>query len=770
MLEVTARHCRSQFSGVLRLTDTQARLLAGHGISHHAGTLLPRSLLPSERRSVWIADSRRVPELSAAPWVGGALGVRYCAAVPIPGQAGLILFVADRQPRGSCTQADLRDLRTCALMAGPLLTRLDPSADRQAELSTHAEHLQRELAVSAAALGVHALAELELTPLELMTEAMRLAGEGGNLDWCGVLALRGQQAQLLDRWHLPDAAAYAGLTQPQPQTEPETQPQLTLARAEHGWLWQAAQQSGPVVHDHLALRQHLPEVFGTAQGLMTVALGPQGDTHYVLVGLQLTQRGGWQARDQLLLRTVAQVVSQTLDRQSRARQLTAQHAELTYTLDHAPLILWRTDAQGVFQSGQGQGLGQLGISGEALRGLNALQVYRDSPGVVASLHRGLAGEAHLGQASVAGREYETHYQPLRDEQGVQTGLLGLSYDVTQRMVAERRASALLQMVQLMDATAELPAVATQVLQALSGALPMDWLVLWQRDGEVLRPLAVLGEVTPEVSRMQQYGIPLAWIDRYGVLSGVPAYARGEQLPSVLTAAGVQSGALLPVWLDDPAQAVLLGAFCRHDHACSAVQREMLELAAQTLRLAVTRQRQVQVLQSQAFRDPLTGLGNRRALEMDLAAHLQAHSEQDHGQDQPAQLSVLTLDLDHFKAVNDRQGHAAGDELLVLLGSTLQAALRSADRLYRLGGDEFIVLLPRCLPEIPPLAERLKEVERALQTAGFVEVGLSWGHASTQQDGHTAAVLLQRSDERLYIHKRSKAGGAAHPEAAPALST
>src|SRR5690606_25771540 len=79
--------------------------------------------------------------------------------------------------------------------------------------------------------------------------------------------------------------------------------------------------------------------------------------------------------------------------------------------------------------------------------------------------------------------------------------------------------------------------------------------------------------------------------------------------------------------------------------------------------------------------------NRRALETELADALRHHE----ARGEPAALAVL--DLDHFKRINDRHGHEAGDQVLVELAERIQGVLRKRDRLFRLGGEEFVVLLP-----------------------------------------------------------------------------
>jgi len=146
------------------------------------------------------------------------------------------------------------------------------------------------------------------------------------------------------------------------------------------------------------------------------------------------------------------------------------------------------------------------------------------------------------------------------------------------------------------------------------------------------------------------------------------------------------------------------------------------------------------LQRAAFSDPLTGCANRRAFERDLDRELArcARAELD--------LSIVAIDLDGLKAVNDSAGHAAGDERLVLLVDTLRRALRSMDGVYRLGGDEFGVVLPDT-----SLEDAAVVMTRATRLGA---PPFSWGTASYSSTGCvTVADLLAVADADLYARRR-----------------
>lgn len=137
-------------------------------------------------------------------------------------------------------------------------------------------------------------------------------------------------------------------------------------------------------------------------------------------------------------------------------------------------------------------------------------------------------------------------------------------------------------------------------------------------------------------------------------------------------------------------------------------------------------------------DPLTGISNRRGLDDRLATEIEDAGGRP--------LSVALLDVDHFKAVNDRDGHAAGDALLRRLVAIWQHALREGDLLARYGGDEFVLLLP---DTSVGTAEQV--VERLRVAAGAVGVSCSAGVAPCLA-GDTVSLALRRADSALYEAK------------------
>jgi diguanylate cyclase (GGDEF)-like protein len=151
---------------------------------------------------------------------------------------------------------------------------------------------------------------------------------------------------------------------------------------------------------------------------------------------------------------------------------------------------------------------------------------------------------------------------------------------------------------------------------------------------------------------------------------------------------------------------------------------------------------VRQVRATAATDPLTRLPNRRAFDQHLAAALGRADRSGRP------LALLALDLDGFKAVNDREGHAAGDRLLVRAGRSWLGALRKGDVLARSGGDEFVVLLPEA---DGPTA---RQVAGRLAARTPAPLGVSVGIA-VSRPGEGADALLRRADAALYRQKRRR---------------
>jgi two-component system cell cycle response regulator len=158
--------------------------------------------------------------------------------------------------------------------------------------------------------------------------------------------------------------------------------------------------------------------------------------------------------------------------------------------------------------------------------------------------------------------------------------------------------------------------------------------------------------------------------------------------------------------------------------------------------------------SMAITDSLTGLYNRHYLD----AHIQNLVKQSFQNKKP--FSMIIMDMDHFKSVNDNYGHNVGDEVLKQLANIIINTIRSTDLAARFGGEEFVVLMPETrAPDANDVAERIRSIVENTPFKVSHEIGtlnktISLGVSYLNEEGDTTEELLKRSDAALYLAKDS----------------
>ena len=194
-------------------------------------------------------------------------------------------------------------------------------------------------------------------------------------------------------------------------------------------------------------------------------------------------------------------------------------------------------------------------------------------------------------------------------------------------------------------------------------------------------------------------------------------------------------------------ATLMELFCQSVRVNEDV-RQRLQKAEESLQAHA---KEIASYMSEARTDTLTGLPNRRAFDEELSRRFAEWRRNQRP------VSVLLLDIDHFKRFNDQWGHAAGDALLAGIGRTLREAVHDTDLAARLGGEEFAVILANC--QLSQAATAAERVRQAVEVAAYgyekqtFRITVSCGAAQAQRE-EAAASLLKRADQALYASKNA----------------
>jgi len=217
---------------------------------------------------------------------------------------------------------------------------------------------------------------------------------------------------------------------------------------------------------------------------------------------------------------------------------------------------------------------------------------------------------------------------------------------------------------------------------------------------------------------------------------------------------IRSIAIAPISLDGEITGSLNQAHISPEHFKPGIDTSSLEQLAVKVSLCLSNVTAHEKLKFLAYSDPLTGLLNRRAMENALKREFNREKRY------KRILSVVFIDLDDFKSVNDIYGHDRGDELLKYVANQLFSISRDTDVVARFAGDEFIFILPETSAiSTKNLMNRLKDyfTSHPLNIAGTsIPVSISFGVASTEDRSmENPAMLLKKADEMLYIAKAAR---------------
>lgn len=286
-----------------------------------------------------------------------------------------------------------------------------------------------------------------------------------------------------------------------------------------------------------------------------------------------------------------------------------------------------------------------------------------------------------------------------------------------------------------------------VIRWMSG----DWLVAII-DTIIVAGFAVLGTYIYRTKRVRAASIAIAILCAGGAVATV--YARGPQqiywsFPALMAAFYLlkpreaialtvsMAAALIPRLIQDV-----------NTFEASTIIIAILVTMAFAFAFSVVNNRQQNKLVNLATKDPLTGAGNRRALLAKLTEVIASFNRS------KSPSSLVLLDVDHFKSVNDKYGHATGDQILQRIAQILELRIRLNDTLYRIGGEEFVVVVDgQGIERASRLADQLRTLIEANELLPEQTVTVSLGVAELQS-GESHDSWVQRADEALYRAKRA----------------
>lgn len=278
----------------------------------------------------------------------------------------------------------------------------------------------------------------------------------------------------------------------------------------------------------------------------------------------------------------------------------------------------------------------------------------------------------------------------------------------------------------------------------------DWMVA-AIDTVIVAGFVALGVYIYRTRRVRGASIAIAGLSIIGAL--VTIYVRGVQqvywaFPAVMAC----------FYLLKPMEAIIITLSFNalimpivfqnlETFAAGTVAVTIFVTTAFAFAFTVINNRQQEKLLSLATRDPLTGAGNRRAFEIKLSEVIGAFERNG------LPTSLIVLDLDHFKNVNDIHGHAVGDQILCEVVSIVNLRTRLNDSLFRIGGEEFVIVADgQSLDDACHLAEQLRTLVEVNELVPNSAVTISLGVAEFK-GGESAKNWLSRADEALYRAKR-----------------
>lgn len=400
---------------------------------------------------------------------------------------------------------------------------------------------------------------------------------------------------------------------------------------------------------------------------------------------------------------------------------------------------------------EGQELAAFGHTPAELEGRTIHEAL--SPQLAAELEpryrAALAGDEVTWKRSIGHRTFSLTARPVNSEEGITAGLV-VAVDVTERLQREQTWAALHEIATAVARSVAPVDIAERVAAILQRLFSVDSAAVVRFTGAGSADIVAMAPgLPPEIKRAQDFGPEDSSAVARVALTGKPSivnYRHDDgRVGAQLLAGGFRNGAAAPIRVHGE----LWGAVALTSRSVDGVTEPMLDRLAEfaeLVEIAIGNTEAWAALEHNASTDSLTGLLNRRAFEAGLALELE--KARLHG----TPLSAIVLDVDRFKTVNDTFGHPAGDDVLVEVAARLRRTARQGELVARLGGEEFVWLLPGTSgADAIRAAERARQAIGAMDFPGVGAVTVSAGVCELADVGR--ARLLDRADRALYQAKK-----------------
>ena len=353
--------------------------------------------------------------------------------------------------------------------------------------------------------------------------------------------------------------------------------------------------------------------------------------------------------------------------------------------------------------------------------------------------------------------------PIRDENNEIFGLVGIARDITERKRADTLRNGQAQILEMIALSEPLGEVLDRLMRLVESQLDgiFGSVLLLDEDGQHLRHGAA-----PSLAEAYTKAIDGVRIGPKVGSCGTAVYRRApvivsdimsdplwEDYRELVAVFGYRSCWSTPILSH---QGTVLGVFAMYSMSVrepTATETRLIDMTTRIAGIAIERKRAEDQIRFLAHHDALTGLPNRSLLKDRLTqAILQTRRHN-------PWVSVVFIDLDNFKTINDSLGHTVGDELLKAVASRMVGCVKATDTVVRLGGDEFVILLVDQVASAEAVSTTLDEVRTAVSAPYSIEgralyVTCSMGVATFPNDGSDPEALLMNADAAMYKAKEA----------------